>query len=193
MNDPDYTSLLYTHCLYQHGTYSSEMIDKLLMFVMSEEGLRLKSKILCRIVANLNLSIIYPYSKDKYFQHFKSLSDKVKVRLASETIISHVLTSTNQDRSEYLNILLSISTINNPQWHQILKILEMHFGLLAGGDNIDKCDDLIRQFCVQPPLELVKEYSVFPSLLKRLQFDTMKYYLDNNMIGQARSLVDFTE
>ena len=174
-----------------HGTFPCDVVNELLLLLLSEECLCLPVRGLQGIVQNLTGSLIYPFNYKKYRQRFKNVPNDVKKHLATNTTISHVLALTQDERSEYLSILQAIQGPHDAQWFEFLETTKAHFELLSNGKNIEHCDFLARKFCAKMAFE--ESYFDFNPLRRRLQLDLMKHYLDNNLMDQARSFIGFVE
>ena len=98
-------------CLLSHGTFPCEVVDDLLMIVISEECMDLPDDTLGPVVRGLASSIIFPYKKKKFRERFNNLHDDIKIHLVTKSNLfdlSHLLTSTQDERTNHLNVLRTI-------------------------------------------------------------------------------------
>lgn len=208
-----------TKFLVHHGSLSPEVVDPLLSLVLSENGMNISTQRLEMYVRFCVESVtIYTNNAQKYFDLFKQLPDKLKMRLVVHTKIALLFETTQENRFRYLEHLETIKS-EAWQWRANLYMTGLHHKLIdTDGENIEECDDLFRRRFTRiemtDPEEGVSSESdtsesseendevkdthndsdeISLRLRRRLGRDVMKHYLMKGKVEEAQSLVDLFE
>ena len=208
-----------TKFLIHHGSLPPEVVDQLLSLVLSENGMNISTQRLEMYVRFCVESVtIYTNNAQKYFDLFKQLPNKFKMRLVVHTKIALLFETTQENRFRYLEHLETIKS-NAWQWQANLYMTGLHHELIdTDGENIEECDDLFRRRFTRiemtdPEGDVSTESDTSESseendevkdthndsdeislrLRRRLGRDVMKHYLMKGKVEEAQSLVDLFE
>ena len=106
------------------------------------------------------------------------------MRLVAYTKLAVLFETTPEKRFQYLEHLETIKS-DADDWLGNLHFTRLHHELLnTDGSNIEACDYTVRT---------QNANGTSSPILRRLEVEVMKYYLKNDKVKEAKSLIDWSE
>ena len=106
------------------------------------------------------------------------------MRLVAYTKLAVLFETTPEKRFQYLEHLETIKS-DADDWLGNLNFTRLHHELLnTDGSNIEACDYTVRT---------QNANGTSSPILRRLEVEVMKYYLKNDKVKEAKSLIDWSE
>ena len=90
--------------LVNQGTLPQQVIDGMMSLVLSSDGCKIETSRLEQFVRFTSESLITRHQTTEYFNKFKQLPDKMKMRLATETRIIDIVALNANDRQKYSGV-----------------------------------------------------------------------------------------
>ena len=187
--------------LVNQGTLPQQVIDGMMSLVLSSDGCKIETSRLEQFVRFSSESLIACHKSTEYFNKFKQLPDKMKMRLATETRIIDIITLNANDRQKYLEDLRKVKC-NGKNWKLNLRLIEM-FNQVTETENTKDVELIEKEFwdeeddddCIEEDIEDTDEVDTHVSgaLYGMVPFEIMKHYLRFNKLSQAKSLFERIE